>query len=213
MEKADPLDIRYEDHEGVRELVDGVRYCLEDISLGFDRWTEPHVQGPGLYLAIVAGRSVRPYADPMGDNRWPTDDCRRVDADRTAFHDAAAEVARTRDGAVVVSVDGVVQSQLVRFRDLERGRGRDRNRDRSPDAGAEDGGGAADETGVETGSETGYADWMGSRHMSALDTSRRGEVVTTLTLSAEDGRVTVFRDGTYRDVPRTRLATKWRGED
>jgi hypothetical protein len=217
MAEAHPLDIRYEDHAGVRELVDAVRYCLEDISLAFDRWEDPHAHGPGLYVAVVAGRSVRPYADPMGDDRWPVADSRRVLADLTAFHGAAAEVARTRDGAVVVSVDGVVQPRMVRFRDLKR----DPDRDPRADA-PERERAAADRFGTEAEAEAetedgdgdgrGYADWMGSRHMSGLDTSRRDAVVTTLTLSAETGRVTVFRDGTYRSLPRTQLAARWRGE-
>ncbi|PSQ02739.1 hypothetical protein BRC94_01030, partial [Halobacteriales archaeon QS_5_70_17] len=94
-----PLDFEYERH-------DGVRYCLEDVSLGFDRWDEPHAQGPGLYVAVVSGPSVRSFADPMGDDRWPVDEARTVLADLTASCDAARRVARPRDGAVVVSVDG-----------------------------------------------------------------------------------------------------------
>ncbi|HET7325334.1 MAG TPA: hypothetical protein VFJ06_13485, partial [Halococcus sp.] len=55
-----------------------------------------------------------------------------------------------------------------------------------------------------------YADWMGSRHMSALDTSARPEVVTTITLSAENGRVTVFRNGEFTAYTRNELSSKWR---
>lgn len=47
MEEVDPLDIHYEDHGGVRELVAGTRYCLEEISLGFDRWGSPTSRAPG----------------------------------------------------------------------------------------------------------------------------------------------------------------------
>ena len=36
--------------------------------------------------------------------------------------------------------------------------------------------------------------------MSALETSTRDAVLATITLSEADGRVTVFRDGTYEDV-------------
>lgn len=50
---------------------------------------------------------------------------------------------------------------------------------------------------------------MGSRHMSALDTSARPEVVTTITLSAETGRITVFEDGEYRTTPRDKLTQVW----
>lgn len=180
-----PLDFEYERHDGVRALIDGVRYCLEDVSLGFDRWQEPHAQGPGLYVAVVSGPSVRAFADPMGDDRWPVEESRAVSEDLTAFCEAARQVARTRDGAVVVSVDGVVAERMVRFRDPDRDR--------------------ADAPPVE------YADWMGARHMSALDTSTRESVVTTLTLSAETGRVTVFRDGNYESRERDALAARWHG--
>jgi hypothetical protein len=54
-----------------------------------------------------------------------------------------------------------------------------------------------------------YADWMGSRHMSAADTSARPDVVTTITLSAENGRVTRFRDGEYRTTPYGELRRAW----
>ena len=37
-----------------------------------------------------------------------------------------------------------------------------------------------------------YADRMGASHMSALEISLREEVVTTITLSGETGRVTRF---------------------
>lgn len=107
----------------------------------------------------------------MGDNQWPVTDCRDVLEDVDAFYDATSEVARTRDGAVVVSVDGIVQEQMVRFRD-------------SPS-----------EPSGTTQRSVRYADWMGARHMSAVETSTRPEVVTTITLSAESGRVTVFEDG------------------
>ncbi|WEL27507.1 Diadenylate cyclase (plasmid) [Haloferax volcanii] len=46
---------------------------------------------------------------------------------------------------------------------------------------------------------------MGARHMSALETSTREEVVATITLSEEDGRVTVFTDGTFEDSLATSL--------
>jgi len=80
---------------------------------------------------------VRSFADPMGDDRWPVDEARTVLADLTASCDAARRVARPRDGAVVVSVDGVVAERMIRFRDPDRDR--------------------ADAPPVE------YADWMGAR--------------------------------------------------
>lgn len=65
MTKSRPLTINYEDHTIVREPYDVIRFCLEDISLGFDRWDEEYIRGPGLYIAIVSGRSLHGYADAM----------------------------------------------------------------------------------------------------------------------------------------------------
>jgi DNA integrity scanning protein DisA with diadenylate cyclase activity len=45
--------------------------------------------------------------------------------------------------------------------------------------------------------------------MSALDTSARPDVVTTMTLSEETGRVTVFEEGEYSTTPREQLARTW----
>ncbi len=182
MSHADGLSIEYERHRRVRDLIAVVRYCLEGLSLGFDAHDDPHAKGPGAYLAVVAGLGLADHADPMGSNRWPVEACAEPLVDLDAFSDTLAEVALTRDGAVVLSVDGVVQEQMVRFRDLPDGR-------------------------------SAYADWMGSRHMSALDTSRHESVVATLTLSQESGRVTAFRDGEYEAVEREAIAARWRSAD
>ena len=176
------LDIDYHDHDHVRRLVDVSKYVLEWLSLTTDRWDDPVFKGPGLYLAIVATPSVAAYADPMGTNRWPVGDCRTVLDDHDAFAAAAERVATACDGAVVVSVDGAIHEQMVRFRNPAT-------------------------------REDGYAAWMGSRHMSALDTSRQESVVATLTLSQESGRVTVFRDGEYESVERAAIASRWRAAD
>lgn len=183
MPTANPLDIDYHSHDRVQRLIDVVRFCIEDISLSFDRWDEPYTTGPGLYFAIVSGHTVRDHADPMGNNRWPIAASREVLEDVDSFYEATQDVARTRDGAVVISVDGIIQEQMVRLRD---------NPPESSDS-----------------ATVSYADWMGSRHMSAVDTSARPEVVTTITLSAEDGRVTRFRDGEYFTIPHNELYQEW----
>ncbi|MFC6723249.1 diadenylate cyclase [Halobium palmae] len=162
-------------------MIDVIRFCVETISIEFDGWAESHDHGPGLYFAVVCGGSVQGYADTMGDERWPVDSSEHVLADISAFYEAAKEVSRTRDGAVVVSVDGVVLSQMVRFRNLPSG----------------------PETGVD------YEDWMGSRHMSALDTSTRDEVIVTITLSGENGRVSVFEDGGFTTERQSELDRRW----
>ena len=49
------------------------------------------------------------------------------------------------------------------------------------------------------------AGWMDARHMSALETSTPKDVVAAITLSEEDGQVTVFTDGTFDDSLATSL--------
>lgn len=183
------LRIEYETHDGVEKLIDCLLHSLEGISLDFDRWEEQYVKGPGMYIAVVTGPSVAEFADPMGDNAWPTDRCRQVCLDLNTFFETARTVAMTRDGALVVSVDGVIQEQLVRFRDFGPG---------EPEA--------VDEAAAE------YEDWMGTRHMSALDTSRRRNVISTVTLSEETGRVTIFQRGSFRTFERSELGGKWNVE-
>jgi len=178
MDEQQALALRYATHERVRRLRDVLRYHLEEIALGFDSWDAPRVHGPGMYLALVAGTTVERYADAMGENRWPEEGTREPLADQRGFALAAREVANSRDGAVVVSVDGVVNRQLVRFASVD--------------------------------SDVEYAPWMGARHMSALDVSTHPDVVTTLTLSGESGRVTVFEDGAYDSTPLEKLGGRWR---
>lgn len=186
MSTSDSLAINYRAHERVQELIDIIQFCLEDISLGFDQWDESYMRGPGLYVALVSGYSVRDYADPMGNNRWPVTDCHDVLAERDSFYTVANEVALTRDGAVVISVDGCIQEQMVRFH----------THSSEPACSGEQ-------------YTIQYADWMGSRHMSAVDTSVRPDVITTITLSAETGRVTLFTNGEYETIPREELQHHW----
>ncbi len=183
---AASLRIEYETHRDVQELLDRLFYTLEGISIEFDRWGDTYAKGPGLYFAVVAGRSIGGFADPMGGNRWPTERCRDLSHDIDEFYDVAENVALRNDGAVVVSVDGVVQEQMVRFRDPTPG-----------------------EIETENVVESEYEDWMGARHMSALDTSKREDVVSTLTLSEETGRVTRFNRGSFRTFKRTELGEEW----
>lgn len=190
MAEEDRLGIEYEDHAPVTELIDIITYCAEGVSLDFDRWDDPYVQGPGLYFVVVAGTSIASYADSMGDNRWPIDDCPYVVADHDAFFEAARTVALERDGAVVVTVDGVVHEQMVRLKDL-----------------------SSKDLDILEVDSLDYAEWMGARHMSAVDTSTREEVIAAITLSEEDGRVTIFRDGTYEDYRREALGGAWRNDD
>lgn len=184
----DNLAIEYGAHDRVREVVNRLQFCAEYVSVDFDEWDEPHVKGPGLYFAVVADREYGTYADPMGDNRWPTDRCASV-FDEDEFVAATQSVSVSQDGGVVVAVDGEVETQMVRFRDLGT---------RHEEAALVD--------------DVGYEPWMGSRHMSAIETSVRPEVVATVTLSEETGRVSVFRDGAADSVSREAIGGSWRTE-
>lgn len=57
-----------------------------------------------------------------------------------------------------------------------------------------------------------YEPWMGARHMSALDVSTREDVIATLTLSAETGRVSVFEDGRFESDAPAEFGDRWRCE-
>jgi hypothetical protein len=172
------------DYATVPELIELVTYAVESISLGFDRWDEPYVRGPSLYFVVVSGTHAREYADPLGENTWPVGTCRVVTEDLDAFVEAAESVAFERDGAVVVSADGTAQEQMVRIK--------------SPDTTT------VDDDRIE------YADWMGTKHLSAAESSIREEVLAAVTLSEETGRVTVFEDGDYMDFQREELGGLWR---
>lgn len=154
---------------GGRSTLERIGQCVERVALGFDRWDDPHARGPGLYFVVVAD-SVDGFSDQMGTNRWPVAACPSVLGDADSLVEAARAVALSRDGAVVVHEDGTIEERMVRL---------------TPPSG--DG----------VGGELPYADWMGARHMSALETSTRDPVVAAVTLSEEDGRVTVFRNGEY----------------
>jgi hypothetical protein len=183
------LTFQYANHPPGRELIHTITDCVESVSLDFDQWETTYVQGPGLYIVIVAGTSIAEYADPMGANRWPVEECEVVTRD--SLFEAARTVALNRDGAVVITVDGTIHEQMVRIKDFP-------EEDRSSADGSQ---------------KATYADWMGARHMSALETSLREEVVTTVTLSGETGRVTRFYDGEYTSSQRDELGAEWRGND
>lgn len=181
MTSSDKLHVHY---ATVPELIELVTYVAESISLEFDRWDEPYVRGPSLYFVLVSGTHSREYADPLGENTWPVETCEVVTDDLDAFVEAARAVAFERDGAVVVSGDGTIQRQMVRIK--------------SPNATV------TEETEVD------YADWMGTKHLSAAESSVREAVLAAVTLSEENGRVTVFENGQYMDFERNELGGLWR---
>lgn len=181
---ADDYPLRAE-YATSQELMDLVRYTAETLSLEFDRWGEQYVTGPGLYVLIVADIDFGDYTDPLGANTWPVERCRVVSDGIEPFLDAARDVAFSRDGAVVIAGDGTIQEQMVRVRNLSE---------------------------VEEGASEAIvaADWMGTKHLSALEASTRDQVLWAVTLSEEDGRVTTFLDGNYRDYERHELGGRWR---
>ncbi|MFC6906942.1 diadenylate cyclase [Halalkalicoccus tibetensis] len=184
------LRIEYETHRRVQEILDRLFYTLESISVEFNQWDDKYAKGPGLYIAVVTGRSIDEFADPMGSNQWPLEQSNDVLGDLDALYETAKEVALTSDGAVVVSVDGVIHEQMVRFRDV------------SPE-----------QINPETVTASDYEAWMGARHMSALDTSKRENVISTVTLSEETGRVTQFNRGSFLTFNRTELGGDWNSSE
>ena len=182
MDALDRVNKRY---ATTQALMDQIRYTAESLSLSFDRWGEQHVAGPSLYFLIVAEINFDGYTDPLGANKWPVNRCKIVTESQDTFTSVARDVAATRDGAVIVTADGTIQEQMVRVRNPPR-----------------------DE--VSGLDELSPADWMGTKHLSALETSLREDVIWAVTLSEEDGRVTTFLDGTYRDYPRDEIGGRWR---
>jgi len=181
----DELDRVLKRYATSQDLMDQIRYTAESLSITFDQWSEQYVSGPSLYVLIVSEINFEKYTDPMGDNRWPVERCRVVSDSPDAFMQVARDVAFSQDGAVVVTGDGTIQEQMVRVR--------------SP--GPES---------IEAFDDLEFADWMGAKHMSALETSTREEVLWVITLSEENGRVTTFLDGTYQDYPREEIGGRWR---
>lgn len=180
-EMTDPIDTAAtrRPEPDIDAVLDRVEQCVTEISLGFDRWDDARARGPGLYF-LVERPATGTFATPMGASRWPIEDCASVLGEPEAFLEVARTVAFSRDGAVVVHSDGTIEETMVRVKQLSPGEGR----------GAE---------------ELPFAGWMGARHMSALEASTREEVAAAITLSEEDGRVTVFTDGTFEDVRATSL--------
>jgi diadenylate cyclase len=174
-------------HSTVDSLINRLIDVAESLSVEFDRWEEQYVSGPSLYVVVLADANYGQYADPLGTNTWPTDTARVIPESPEAFVMAAEEVSFSQDGAVIVTVDGTIQRQMVRIR--------------SP---------SAEE--VERREEIDYADWMGTKHLSAVEVSTREEVLAAVTLSEENGRVTVFRGGSYEDRERDELGGRWRAD-
>lgn len=171
-----------------QELMDRIRYTAESLSMEFDQWDKQYVRGPSLYFLVVSDINFDAYTDPMGANRWPVERCQVVTEWPGTFTEVARDVAFSRDGAVIVTGDGTIQEQMVRVRSPSR-------------------------ESIEKVDDLKYAEWMGAKHMSALETSTREEVLWAITLSEEDGRVTTFLDGTYQDYPREEIGGRWRSED
>ncbi|MDS0301086.1 DNA integrity scanning protein DisA nucleotide-binding domain protein [Halogeometricum sp. S1BR25-6] len=156
-------------------VLERIEKCVGEISHRFGRWDDPYARGPGLYF-VVERDSMAEFAAPMGTNRWPVEDCGSVFSETDVFLETAQKVALSCDGAVVVRNDGTIREEMVRVKQL-----------------------SADE--YRRINDLPYAEWMGTRHMSALETSVREEVIAAVTLSEENGRVTVFIDGAFEDSP------------
>ena len=182
MEELDQVLKKYATSQ---DLMDEIRYVAESLSVEFERWGEQYVSGPSLYFLIVAETDFEEYTDPLGENTWPTKRCKVVFDSPDAFRRVAEDVAFSRDGAIIVTGDGTIQQQMVRVRSP------------SPKE-------------IQAVRDLKFPDWMGTKHMSALETSLRENVLWAITLSEEDGRVTTYLDGTYQDYPRGEIGGRWR---
>ncbi len=182
MEELDSVLKKYATSQ---DLMDQIRYVAETLSMEFEKWDDQYVSGPSLYFLLVAETDFEEYTDPLGENIWPTDRCKIVLDSPEAFRRVAEDVAFSRDGAIIVTGDGTIQRQMVRVRSPNRAE-------------------------VPAVAELEYPDWMGTKHMSALETSLRKNVLWAVTLSEEDGRVTTYLDGTYQDYPREEIGGRWR---
>ncbi len=185
MEEIDQVLKKYATSQ---DLMDQIRYVAESLSVEFDRWDEPYVSGPSLYFLLVAETDFEEYTDPLGENTWPTDRCKVVFDSPEAFRRVAEDVSFSRDGGIIVTGDGTIQQQMVRVR--------------SP---------SQDE--ISAVRDLKFPDWMGTKHMSALETSLRENVLWAITLSEENGRVTTYLDGTYQDYPREDIGGRWRPDN
>ncbi len=168
----------------VDTTVDLLTYVAEDVSLDFDQWGSRYVRGPSLYFLVLSEVRFDSFVDGLGTNRWPVESARVLPEDFTAAVRVASDVAFDCDGAVVVAADGTFQERMVRVRSTPE--------HRIPD--------------VE------YPDWMSAKHLSAFEASTREGVLAAVTLSEENGRVTVFRGGSYEDRERDELGGRWRAD-
>lgn len=105
--------------------------------------------------------------------------------DFDAFREAALTLAFERNGAVVVNADGTIDRQMPRII--------------SPDGDS-----------IECRQAFEFADRMRTNHLSTVAASAHEKVLATVTLSEEDGRMTVFYDGNYEDKNREELGERWR---
>lgn len=169
----------------VDRTIDLLTYVMEDISLGFDRWENHYVRGPSLYFLVLSEARPDSFVDELGTNRWPVEDARVLPDDLTDAVNVASDVAFECDGAIIVAADGTFQERMVRVRS-------------TPNHAVPDGE---------------YPDWMSAKHLSAYEASTREGVLAAVTLSEENGRVTVFRDGDYDDRERDELGGRWRVDE
>lgn len=105
------------DGADIDAILERIKGCVKDISLGFERWNDPYARGPGLYF-VIERDSMATFAAPMGTNRWPVEACASVFAETDMFLETAQKVALSRDGAVVVHNDGTIEEAMTRVKQL-----------------------------------------------------------------------------------------------
>ena len=78
----------------IEETIDLLTYITEDVSLGFKRWDDRYIRGPGLYFVVISEVRFDSFVDPLGTNRWPVETARAL---RDGFRPDGFLAAAQRD--------------------------------------------------------------------------------------------------------------------
>jgi len=81
---------------------------VERVGLTFDRWGDPHAQGPGLYV-LVEDTAATAFVESMGRNRWPVEDCASALETSTRPEVFAVVTLSEEYGRVTVFRDGTFE--------------------------------------------------------------------------------------------------------
>lgn len=158
---------------GREEALEIVEKGMKRCSYSSDSYEKEGSRGPGLYV-VFTSEPLDPYhiAEDMKPNIWNELSEERTLSDNTEiFYEELGQVANSQDGAVLIEKDcekWKLYEENVRIH-----------------------------TPPEIREKTDYTGVIdrGTKHRSAVEASNLDEIITTLTLSEEDGSVMRFLDG------------------